>query len=100
MAAAARELTEETGLQARLAIHLFDHESRSLLHSVFLVTVHEGDYSPRDDVQELFELPLEGAEGCTGAYELSWSTAAILRRFSAWRMDHTAFFDSVVTSIS
>lgn len=98
MAAAARELTEETGLQGRLAVHLFDHESRSLLHSVFLIVAHAGDYSPRDDVEDLFELSLEDLEECSTALGLSWSTADILRRFSAWRIDHADFFESVLAS--
>jgi 8-oxo-dGTP pyrophosphatase MutT (NUDIX family) len=77
IAAAARELHEETGLVASALTFLFSHESPSNIHHVFHA-VAEGDPIAADDAQSL--VFLKGAAIESG-FNLSLATRIILTKF-------------------
>ena len=81
IAAAARELHEETGLVARAMTFLFSHESPSNIHQVFFA-VAEGDPVAADDAQSL--VFLTGA-AITSDFNLSLATRTILTKFEVLR---------------
>lgn len=81
IAAAARELHEETGLVAKALTFLFSHESPSNIHQVFFA-VAEGDPVAADDAQSL--VFLKGA-AIASDFNLSLATRTILTKFEALR---------------
>jgi 8-oxo-dGTP pyrophosphatase MutT (NUDIX family) len=81
IAAAARELHEETGLVARALTFLFSHESPSNIHQVFFA-IAEGDPIAADDAQSL--VFLKGA-AIASDFNLSLATRTILTKFEALR---------------
>ena len=81
IAAAARELHEETGLVASALTYLFSHESPSNIHQVFFA-VAEGDPVAADDARSL--VFLSGAANASD-FNLSLATRTILTRFEALR---------------
>ncbi|MBL8420219.1 MAG: NUDIX domain-containing protein [Dechloromonas sp.] len=81
IAAAARELHEETGLVASALTFLFSHESPSNIHHVFHA-VAEGEPIAADDAQSL--IFLKGAAKASDLY-LSLATRTILTKFEAIR---------------
>lgn len=81
IAAAARELHEETGLVASALTFLFFHESPSNIHHVFHA-VAEGEPIAADDAQSL--IFLKGAANASDLY-MSLATRTILTKFEAMR---------------
>ena len=81
IAAAARELHEETGLVARALTYLFSHESPSNVHQVFFA-VAEGQPIAADDARSL--VFLKGAATASD-FNLSLATRTILTKFEARR---------------
>lgn len=81
IAAAARELHEETGLVASALTYLFSHESPSNVHQVFFA-VAEGTPVAADDARSL--VFLSGAANASD-FNLSLATRTILTRFEALR---------------
>jgi len=81
IAAAARELHEETGLVASTLTYLFSHESPSNIHQVFFA-VAEGDPIAADDARSLAFL--RGA-AIASDFNLSLATRTILTKFEALR---------------
>jgi len=77
IAAAARELHEETGLVASALTFLFSHESPSNIHHVFHA-VAEGEPIAADDARSL--VLLKGAAIESG-FNLSLATRTILTKF-------------------
>lgn len=81
IAAAARELHEETGLVARALTYLFSHESPSNIHQVFFA-VAEGLPIAADDARSL--VLLKGA-AIASDFNLSLATRTILTKFEGLR---------------
>ena len=81
IAAAARELHEETGLVASALTYLFSHESPSNIHQVFFA-VAEGHPIAADDARSL--VFLKGA-AIASDFNLSLATRTILTKFEALR---------------
>jgi 8-oxo-dGTP diphosphatase len=81
IAAAARELHEETGLVASALTFLFSHESPSNIHHVFHA-VADGEPIAADDAQSL--IFLKGAASASDLY-MSLATRTILTKFEAIR---------------
>lgn len=81
IAAAARELHEETGLVASALTYLFSHESPSNIHQVFFA-VAEGHPIAADDARNL--VFLKGAATASD-FNLSLATRTILSKFEALR---------------
>mgnify|MGYP000877102121 CR=1 FL=1 len=81
IAAAARELHEETGLRATRLCFLFHHESPTNLHHVYFCQA-EGEARAADDAEALLYLDEPAA---ATPLELSPATRAILCRYEAWR---------------
>lgn len=77
LAAAVRELEEETGLIATQGIYLFEHESPSNRHYVFWLAAH-GSPTPRDDAVALHLL---APDKPPAPLRLSPATQEILRRY-------------------
>lgn len=77
IAAAARELHEETGLVATALSFLFHHESATTIHHVFLAQA-QGHPVAGDDAVSLvyYSGPLD-----LGPYQLSQGTQAVLQRY-------------------
>lgn len=85
--AAIREVNEETTLKTKAVIKLFDHESQFTQHQVFLHQVEEGPYEARDDVEELWLLPISACHNLEEYPQLSRSTKYILGEYIKWRDD-------------
>ena len=81
IAAAARELHEETGLVASALTFLFSHESPSNIHHVFHA-VADGEPIAADDAQSL--IFLKGTASASDLY-MSLATRTILTKFEAIR---------------
>ncbi|NMF96159.2 NUDIX domain-containing protein [Aromatoleum toluolicum] len=79
LAAAVRELDEETGLVATQGIYLFEHESPSNRHFVFWLSA-TGAPTPRDDAVALHFLARDEQPG---PLRLSPATHEILRKYLA-----------------
>lgn len=80
IAAAARELHEETGLVATSLQFLFHHESPSNLHHVYYCEA-QGDPVAADDAESLVFLH---ESATVSSMNLSTATRTILTRFEAW----------------
>lgn len=80
IAAAARELHEETGLIAISLRFLFHHESPTNLHHVYYCEA-EGDPVAADDAEHLVYLVQPAMES---PLNLSPATRTILTRFEVW----------------
>jgi 8-oxo-dGTP pyrophosphatase MutT (NUDIX family) len=80
IAAAARELHEETGLVANALQFLFHHESPTNLHHVYYCEA-EGVPEAADDAETLMFLEHPAMES---PLNLSPATRTILTRFEAW----------------
>lgn len=85
--AAIRELREESTLKTSAVVKLFDHESQHTHHSVFLILTEGSDYQPRDDVEQLWLLPLAECHRLDEYPQLSRSTKVILSQYIQWRGD-------------
>lgn len=83
IAAAARELHEETGLIATSLRFLFHHESPSNLHHVYYCEA-QGEPVAADDAEFLVFLDETAA---ASSLNLSPATRTILSRFEAWRQE-------------
>jgi len=80
IAAAARELHEETGLVATALQFLFHHESPTNLHHVYYCEA-KGNPTAADDAETLLFLDQPATES---PLNLSPATRTILTRFEAW----------------
>lgn len=80
IAAAARELHEETGLVATSLLFLFHHESPTNLHHVYFCEA-EGVLVAADDAEYLVYLDQPATES---TLNLSPATRTILARFETW----------------
>jgi 8-oxo-dGTP diphosphatase len=83
IAAAARELHEETGLVATSLLFLFHHESPTNLHHVYFCEA-EGTPVAADDAEYLAFLDQSAMES---PLNLSPATRTILARFEAWMLE-------------
>lgn len=77
IAAAGRELFEETGLEATSLIFLFEHESQSTQHYVFSAATR-GNAKARDDAVRVFYIRESEVES---TINMSPATRTILLRF-------------------
>ena len=84
IAAAARELHEETGLVATSLLFLFHHESPTNLHHVYFCEA-EGMPMASDDAETLLFLDQAATES---PLNLSPATRTILARFEAWHLSN------------
>ena len=80
-----RELKEETNLDTKAIIKLFDHESEFTIHHVFLQLPEAQVFSAQDDVKSLWLLPIKECTNLTENPLLSRSTKYILNRYLLWR---------------
>lgn len=85
MAAAVRELYEETGLQIESIEFLFERESEYYQHHVFVVHRYKGTPSPRSDARELFSLHPDQLKNEYFPANLSHSNKEILLQYSRHR---------------
>ena len=81
IAAAARELYEETGLKAHCLKFLYQTESATNHHHVFLVDAYTGDPVARSDANKLHYL--SGVDGLASdiALKMSLATVGIIKRY-------------------
>ncbi|MBB6054981.1 MAG: NUDIX domain-containing protein [Gammaproteobacteria bacterium] len=91
LAAAIRELKEETNLQAHAAIFLFDYESRSNRHKVFYL-IATGTPIPMDDAKALYYSDTIPADK---AAKLSPATKAIMEQFKTVKAEHQHHLDAL-----
>jgi 8-oxo-dGTP diphosphatase len=87
IAAAARELHEETGLVAVSLRFLFNHESPTNLHHVYFCEA-EGMPIASDDAETLLFLD---QSAMVSPLNLSPATRTILNRFEAWHQSSMKF---------
>ncbi len=97
--AAIREVNEETTLHTEAIIKLFDHESQYTQHLVFLIQTEGSDFEPRDDVEDLWLLPIYECRDLSKYDQLSRSTKHILTQYFEWREGHNFTFPSPPKSI-
>ena len=97
--AAIREVNEETTLRTEGIIKLFNHESQYTQHLVFLIQTEGRDYEPRDDVEDLWLLPVSECRDLSKYQQLSRSTKYILTQYFEWRERHDLTFPSLPKSV-
>ena len=85
LAAAARELHEETGLYAQELKFLFEHVSEHYLHHVYLAPQTRGEDRACSDAADLFVLRAQEINDDAATARITASNVAILRRHVAGR---------------
>lgn len=87
IAAAARELHEETCLNARSLEFLFEHESQNYIHHVFRVNSYAGQLMPSSDALRLLFLSEQEYAGSKFPDRLTRSNVEILQRVRTLGLD-------------
>ena len=83
-----RELKEETDLDTKSIVRLFDYESQHTIHHVFLLIPETQQFQAKDDVKSLWLFPISTVEEIENHPLLSNSTKHILGRYIPWRQQH------------